>query len=186
MKLISGILLVAIVLSGCQPNDTQLQHILDMRKRIMEGKCYSYDAEITAEIGSAIYSFQTACTADSSGNLAFMVTAPDTIYGITGELSDNSASLTFDGNVLAFPMLAEGKLTPISAPWLLLKTLRSGYLSGYQTNEDGFILSMADSYEENPLQLQIHTDLQLNPTFAEIYWQQQRVITLSITNFKIE
>ena len=69
------------------------------------------------------------CKADSSGNLTFTVVKPETISGITGTLSGDGGNLTFDDTALHFELMAENQLSPVSAPWILIKTLRNGYIT---------------------------------------------------------
>ena len=115
----------------------------------------------------------------------FTVTSPETIAGIGGTISTSVAELRFHDTALAFPMLAEGRISPVSAPWLFYKTLKGGYLRGCGKTDDGIQLSIDDSYESEPLHLEIFTDTDYTPILAEIYWQQQKIITLQIQNFSI-
>ena len=55
------------------------------------------------------------CQCDSQGDLTFAVTAPETITGITGKVSDAGGKLTFDDTALQFDLMAEEQVTP-SAP----------------------------------------------------------------------
>ena len=186
MKRIAGILVIVFLFTGCSNNDANLDAAMDLRTQLMHAQCCSFDAVITAEYDDLIYTFKLICNADSSGMLTFTVTEPESISGISGSISENGAALTFDDQVLAFPLLADGLVSPVSAPWLFIKTLRSGYLSGCGETEEGLLITMDDSYNENPLHLEIHTDSNMLPICAEIYWQQRRVITLDIQNFSVQ
>jgi len=185
MKLAAAILMIVCILTGCSPKNTELDLAMDMRKQLLEADSCTFDATITADYTDSIYTFQMSCCVSSTGALDFTVTDPETISGITGTVSDADAALTFDDKVLAFPVLADGMITPVSAPWIFVKTLRDGYISGCAESDDALMLSVDDSYEENPLHLEICADSQLVPVSAEIYYQQKRVISLDIRNFTL-
>ena len=186
MRIAAAVFLAVFLLSGCQITDDQLNLAIDLRKRILEAERCSFQSVITADYGEALYTFQMDCTVDSVGNLHFTVTDPDSISGITGEISQDSASLTFDDKVLAFPVLADGQLTPVISPWLFINALRTGYLTGCSSNEEGLCIYIDDSYAEHPLRLEIYTDINTAPVHADIIWQETRILTLDIREFTLQ
>ena len=111
--------------------------------------------------------------------------APETIAGITGTVSAEGGKLTFDEESLAFELLADGQVTPVSAPWLLLKTLRGGYVTGCGMDGDYLRVSIDDSYEEDALHLDIWLDSASVPQRAEIVWQEKRILSLELEKFEI-
>ena len=78
--------------------------------------------------------------------------------------------------------MADGQVTPVSAPWLLIKTLRGGYLKACAPSDGGIEISIDDSYEEDALHLRICTAGDV-PASGEIFWQGRRVLTLTVENF---
>lgn len=186
MKIAAVAVLLAYLLTGCNARNDALDQAMNLRKCILEAQEYRFQAAVTADYEEYIYAFQMDCVVDSSGTLEFTVTDPQTIAGITGKITDSEASLTYEDKILAFPMLADGTLTPVSAPWIFINTLRSGYITGCGKEKDGFCLYIDDSYEENPLHLQIHTDKTANPVSAEIIWKDRRILSLDIRNFTIQ
>lgn len=186
MKLAAVILLIPIFLSGCTSDDTLLNQVVEMRKQVLNAEVCAFHTVITANYEDVVYTFQMDCTSDSSGNVQFMVTDPESIAGISGSISNHSAALTFDDKVLAFPMLADDRLTPVSAPWIFVNTLRSGYLTGYSNEDDVLCIYIDDSYNEYPLHLVIWTDESLHPVRAEIIWQERCVLALDVQNFTIQ
>ena len=186
MKFGVAVLLVICVLSGCSQKNDPLRQATELRNNILSSSSCNFETIITADYGDVIYSFQMDCNVDEKGNLYFSVKDPETITGITGQISKENAALTFDDKILAFPLLADGQLTPVSAPWIFYSTLKSGYISGCSCNDDGLCLYIDDSYEENPLYLEIYTDSQLQPVHADFFWNQQRVLSADIRNFAIQ
>ena len=108
-----------------------------------------------------------------------------TVISLVDYIVKNKNVLTFDDKILAFPILANGELTPVSAPWIFLNTLKGGYLRGYSQTDDGLCLYIDDSFEEDPLHLEIETDSETTPISAQILWQDRRILSLQIENFII-
>ena len=73
----------------------------------------------------------------------------------------------------------------MSGPWLLLTTLRSGYLTSCGASGEGLRLSIDDSYREDALSLEILTDGADQPTQADIVWQGRRIVSLRVKNFTL-
>ena len=173
-----------LILSGCALNSNALDAALELRQTLLIKSC-SFVADITADYGDEIYNFQMQCSTDTAGNMTFTVTSPETISGITGQIGSEDAKLTFDGTVLSFPPLSDDKLAPVMAPWVFMNALRSGYISGCGKSGDHFLILADDSYEENALQLEILADDTMCPVQADIFWNQQRILTVQICDFTI-
>jgi hypothetical protein len=143
------------------------------------------DVSIIADYGDKLYSFVMACTFDHAGDMQFCVKEPQTIAGITGTIKMDGGFLTFDDQAVAFPLLADEQLTPVTAPWIFMKTLMGGYLTGC-CEEDGLLrLTIDDSYEEDALQMEIWINSEDTPVNAEIYYSGRRIVTMEIENFHI-
>lgn len=185
MKRAAVLLLTILVLPGCSRGRGYIDRAMELRSRLLSGNGCEFSVDITADYGSEIHSFSMNCTADQYGNLRFTVTAPDTISGIAGEISQKGGQLTFDDSVLQFPLMADDQLTPVSAPWIFLKTLRSGYLTA--AGEDGELLRLTidDTYEEDALHLDIWLNDEQLPIQADILYDGRRILTLGIKDFRI-
>lgn len=183
MKRILSVLLVLVLLAGCGSSGSELDRMLEFRQQLLNSNGCKFDAVITADYGEKIYTFTMSCQTDINGNLTFSVTDPQTIAGISGTVTQNGGHLTFDGQALAFQMLADGQVTPVSAPWLLIRTLRGGYLAACGKDGDEVRVAIDDSYEDNALRLDIWINSQDVPIRGEILWKGQRVVSLEVRNF---
>ena len=128
--------------------------------------------------------FSALCTADNNGDLTFQVVEPSTISGVTGRVSGVGGAILFDDIVLAFPTIADGQITPVTAPWLFIKTLRGGYLRDCASIENGFSIAIDDSYSSEAFRLNIYT-IADTPVSAEIFWKGRRILSIVIENFAI-
>lgn len=177
------IFLLLFSLVGCSENEGSINQALFMRERILSAKECNFLAEITADYGDKIQTFTLSCTTDSQGNLTFTVAEPDIISGISGRFDETGGDLKFDEEMLAFPLLAEGQISPVSVPWILMRTLRSGYISACGRDGDLMRATINDSYAENALQMEIWFDDNLNPVQGEIIWEGRRILTVVVSNF---
>ena len=173
-----------VCLNGCADGNVPLREAMELREDIQSSAGCVFNATVTADYGEKIYIFSMDCQTDQEGNLSFTVVKPETISGISGRVSANNGALTFDDQVLAFQTMADGLVTPVSAPWILINTLRSGYLKSCAKNDKGFEIAADDSYGDASLHLQILVNGNV-PTFAEIFLNGRRMITISVEGFRL-
>lgn len=145
----------------------------------------SFDVTVTADYGDELYTFGMTCTGSSTGDLEFTVTAPESIAGITGKFVGEKGLLTFDDFALEFPRLTDDQITPVSGPWILLKTLQGGYLTSCGADGKNLLVTINDSYEDDALTLDIWLDAENRPLRAEILYDGRRIVTMDIENFSI-
>ena len=84
-----------------------------------------------------------------------------------------------------FELMAEEQLSPISAPWVLINTLRKGYITSVCRENNAIRLSLDDSFDENPLHLDIWLDPANQPRQADILYDGRRILSLNVINFEI-
>ena len=146
MKRCLPLLLCICLLWGCSGGES-MDQALAMRSAIEQANSCAFRARITADYGDQVYVFVMECQADPKGNVTFTVAEPEVIAGITGKLSADGGSLTFDDQVLAIPMLTDEQITPVAAPWILIKTLRAGYITSCSKGR----VTIDDSYADDAL-----------------------------------
>ena len=175
-------LLMPLCLIGCKQNNPSMDELYAFREDLLQSEGIRFEAEITVDYGQEFYAFQVECTTDDKDKLQFEILKPDSISGIQGTISKEDGHLRFDDYVLAFKSVADDRLTPVSAPWVFLTALRGGYITSCGKNENGYTAIIRDTYEEDPLILEIYFSKN-TPISAEIFWNQTRVITMQIQNF---
>jgi len=156
-----------------------------LRSRLLQATSCNFAVDITADYGQAVYEFSMTCEADARGDVRFAVTAPETIAGITGTVGGDGGKLTFDHTALQFDLMADEQVTPVSAPWILLKTLRGGYLTSAGMEDGCLRLSIDDSYEDEALHLDIWLNGQDVPLRADIVYDGRRIVSLDVRDFTI-
>ena len=183
MKRIVILLCALLLLTGCSGKNQELDRAMNLRSKLLS-KTVAFDAKITADYGDKTYTFAMNCQVDSQGQLSFTVIEPELISGIKGTVSATGGKLTFDDTALAFPLMADEQLTPVSAPWILLKTLRGGYLTSANMEEELLHLTIDDSYEEDALQLDIWLNGENIPVRADILWKNRKFLSMEVKSFR--
>ncbi len=184
MKRLWGIPLILVLFNGCLGDNDQLDRAMELRADLLCHDC-AFNAEISADYGDELYTFGVHCQGDSEGNLGFEVTSPETIAGIRGSTSHDTGKLIFADTALEFPLMADDQVTPVSAPYLLLKTLRGGYVRSVGEENELLRVTIDDSYEEDALQLDIWLNGENLPVRAEILYDGCRILTMEVRDFQI-
>ena len=179
-----AVCLALLFLTGCSES-SELREGIELRSRLLQASQCSFSVSIQADFGDTLSEFAMDCTGDEEGDLAFTVTAPESIAGISGTLSGSGGKLTFDDTALDFGYLADGELSPVSGPWIFLNTLRSGNITSACKEEEKIRLSVNDSYEEDALRLDIWLDESNLPVFADVLCNGRRILALTVRNFRI-
>ena len=185
MKKVLPLLLAVVLLTGCCQTPKEVERALALRTRLLQASSCAFDTEITADYGEILHVFRMNCTADAQGGVSFRVTAPESIAGISGTLSKQGGALTFDDTALYFELLADQQLSPVSAPWVLMKALRGGYISSAGVENGSLRISVDDSYEEDALNLEVWLDSEDIPQRADICYAGKRILSLNLENVRI-
>lgn len=172
-----------MLLTGCAGKD-EIERGMALRSTLLRSSG-SFDANITADYGNKCHSFTMHCAFDEQGDLEFTVIKPEEISGVTGKIEDSAGALTFDDTVLYFDLLTDRQLSPVSSPWILLHTLRSGYLTAAGEEEELLRLTMDDTYEEDALHLDVWLNDENKPIRGEILYDGRRILSLDVENFVI-
>ncbi len=163
----------------------ELNTVLRVREKIQSSESCSFTATVTADYGDEIYEFTMDCRFDNMGNMSFTLLHPQTIAGISGTVSDRGGTLTFDEKALAFETLADDLVTPVSAPWLMVRTLRGGYIKAAGKDGDNIHAVINDTYEEQALELDFWLNENGSPDYCQILWQGRRILSMKVENFVV-
>lgn len=185
MKKLVALVLLALLLCGCAGKVGEMDRVLALRAKVLQGNSCSFEAVITADYGDEIQQFTLNCQFDERGSVSFEVRAPENIAGITGKIDAEGGKLTFDDQLLVFELLADGQLSPVSSPWVFMKALRGGYITACGRDGDYLLASINDSYDDDALQLDIWLDGENVPVRAEILWRGRRFLSMEVKNFQI-
>ena len=174
--------LLLIFLMGCSGTDPAMDAALDLRSRCLSAGEVRFTAEIRADYITQIEEFSMECTSGTDGAVAFRVLEPEDISDIRGTVRGAEGTVEFDDTVLAFPLMAQGRLSPLSGPWVVLKAIRSGCIIAAGREGELLHLTIDDSYEDNALTVDLWLE-EGQPEEAEIAWEGRRVLSLTFDDF---
>ncbi len=185
MKRIVAGLTALMLFAGCTGKRDELDRAMKLRATLLGCLGCSFDVTVTADYGDEVFEFAMRCETGGRGDVDFTVTKPESIAGISGSISSGEGKLTFDDTALQFSLMADGQVTPVSGPWIFMKTLLGGYLTA--ANEEGELLHLTinDSYEEDALQMEIWLNDDNVPVCGEIFYEGRRIVTMTVENFQI-
>ena len=177
------LLATVLLLAGCGGTKDAQNDLLEMRRELCAKQC-AFLAEIHADFGEITYDFKLDCQFDTDGSMIFAIVSPDTISGITGKIDSAGGALTFEDKAVAFEFLADGQVSPVCAPWLVMKGLRSGFLASWAAEDGGTMLSVDDSFEGNSVNFRVFVTRDLHPLSAEILWEGRCILSIAVENFR--
>ena len=185
MKRFIGLLLIVVLLTGCGKENNAMEQAIKFRNSLLQSSTASFDAEITAEYEDILLSFKMNCVWNSADQMKFTVLQPESISGISGIIAQENGKIEFDEKALFFDVMADGTITPVSAPWFVLRAMSSGYIKGAGERDNGYIIQLDDSYQENALNINLQMNDECSPKFAEVFYNGRRVVSISFENFTI-
>lgn len=174
--------LMLIFLMGCSGSDPAMDAALRLRTQCLGAQSISFEAEIRADYIDRVECFDLRCTFDQEGTMSFSVEEPEEIAGISGTVTGTEGTVGFDGTVLGFPLMADGRLSPLSAPWVLMKALREGAIVCAGQEGELLHLTVDDSYADNALTVDIWLE-DGEICEAEIAWEGRRCVTMTVDDF---
>lgn len=174
-----------MLLTGCSAVENELDRAMGLRTKLLSST-YAFDAVVTADYVAGTNTFAMHCQGDALGNVTFEVTEPESLAGITGRLTGERGALMFDDAALAFDLLADGELSPVSAPWVVVRSLRSGYLADCGKEGQHLRLSVHDTYADDALHLDVWLDGEDVPVQADVLWKNRRILAVAIENFSFQ
>lgn len=176
------ILLCLLTACGSKEHDT-LQAPMDFRTELLQAGACSFTANLTADYGETVQTFGMRCVCQTDGTASLELTAPETISGITAAVTKDGGTLTFDGAAVGFDNLADGQVTPVSAPAMLVSAWANAYIRTSGSEGTTQRTTYESGYEEEQLIFDCWFDEKNVPICAEICYNEQTVLKIEITDF---
>ena len=183
MKRLLSLIVFIFMLTGCARAQENMDRALAFRQKLLKQHGCLFVCDLTADYGNILYKFSLDCKANEKGDISFTVSKPESISGITGTVSNSGGKVKFDESVLGFPILSEDLPTPLSAPWLFMTALRSGYIRTCDFEKGKMVLTIADTYENDAILMPIYFDEENVPVSCEFIWKGRRILSMMISSF---
>lgn len=185
MKKLLCLWTAAIFLTGCSAGDQLMEEALAFRGRLLGAERIGFCVRIVADYIDHAEVFSLECTADREGTVAFRVAEPEEISGITGSVAGKTGTLSFDGTILAFPLMEDAGISPVGAPGVLLSALRSGFITACTREGELLRVTLDDGYGEDVLTVDVWL-LGQTPVAAEVSRQGIRLVSMELEDFSLD
>ena len=182
MRRILSLCLLIVLLTGCGGEDSLLAQGIAFRSELISRGGCSFHAQITVDYGQEIQCFAVECESDGDGEVTFCVKEPDTIEGITGKMDGQEGTVTYDGLQLAFPLLANDRISPVSAPALMVECWLREYILSAGETEGICRVSYEKKINEKDLLIDTYFENHI-PISAELCYNGYRIVNIKITDF---
>ena len=174
--------LFLVFLLGCSGPDPAMEAALDLRSRCLASPAIRFRAEIRADYITGFEEFTLDCETSPDGAVSFRVVRPEEIADIFGTVRRDEGPVEFDGAVLAYPLMAQGRLSPLSGPWVVLKAIRSGCIIAAGQEGELTRVTIDDSYADNALTVDVWLE-EGQVIQAEVAWEGLRCLVMTFDDF---
>lgn len=124
------LLLLLSLLSGCGGADNEDNALaLQLRADFLAMDGCSGTMDVTADYGERVYDYTVSFSATKQDGMEMVITAPETVAGITAKIADGSTCLEFDGVSVETGPLNEDGLSPLDALPVMIAEMQSGYIA---------------------------------------------------------
>ena len=135
------VLMTTLLLAGCGGGggNKAEELALSIRGEYLAMESCAVQASVTADYGQRVYEYEMAVSVNREETV-LTLSAPETVAGLTAQLTGEENLLEFDGvSVETGPLDGDG-LTPVSAVPALLEAARSGYITACGLEGEGTVL----------------------------------------------
>ncbi len=182
MRRLTLLLLSLCFLTACKGEESILSRANVFRSELLSHESCSFVAKIQADSGQEIHDFTLSCIGDAQGGITLQVLEPETIAGICATVDGSSGKLSYEGLSLGFPLMAQGQISPVSAPAVLLECWRECFIlsageqeSLYRASYEKKMLNdvlLVDTYFENGI-----------PISADLWYNKSKILHMDILDF---
>jgi len=182
LKKLLFVLPLVLMLAACGSDNTVRARSL--REKLLTEKGCAFSVAVTADYTTEQYDFSMDCTWSREAGVVFTVTSPETVSGITGTLAENGGELTFDDKVLAFQYMADGQISPVQVPYVIMHTLTGGYFKTCTVGSGKYCLDADCTYRENSIAMSLWLSEDSIPQNGELFWEGNRIVSFTVEGFR--
>ena len=176
---------LCLLLGGCGGRSQGVSPAIAFRASLVQAGGCSFRAELTADYGDYVVPFALDCETEVNGPTHFTVVAPETLAGITAAVDETGGTVTYDGLMMDFGLLANGRLAPAAGPAVVAYCGSSAYLAAGGEEEGRFRATYEKDYEEKMLKVDTWFENGI-PIYAEVCYNGQRILNLTISEFSLK
>ena len=133
-KALSCILMMALLLSGCQAgsageSESPEGAALALREEYQAMTGWSAVVDVSVSYTEMVFDFTLDAQWQRDGETVLTVTAPELVAGITARVAKGETTLEYDGAGLSLGLLDDSGLTPVSAVTAIMEQIEKGYMA---------------------------------------------------------
>lgn len=186
MRRLLAILLIGatVLISACTTQEHTVEAAIQFRASLVQAGGCNFQTQVEADFGDSVEEFSMQCSATAEGTAHIVLTAPETLEGISAEITDSSGKITYDGMSVDFGLLANGNVIPAVAPAILADCWCSEYISSAGEENGIYRVTYEKNYDEKRLLVDTWFKNKL-PIYAEVCYNNQRILKLTIPEFTL-
>lgn len=171
--------------SGCNGSQEIQGDFMTFRNSLSQKDQCTYICVVTANYEDYQSTFMLDCSADTEGSVSFAVRYPYSISGITGQINAEGGDIHFDDQILTFPLLADGLISPVSAPWIFFDSLKNGYVLTVGEYDEETYVTLENTFKEYTYRIEIVMNSDKIPVSAIVYWKDRDFMQIKIEQFRM-
>ena len=168
---------------GSQKIDDRMQSAIDFRTTLMQNGGCSFMARVNADYGERVYEFTMQCQYFADREAHLTIIEPEMISGITAVVRQDGATVEFHDIELDFGTMANGRIAPMTLPWLLGKAWSSEYIQSAGKDGDGSLVTYLMGYADEELVVETWFGPEMVPLRCEISHGGVRYLTVTVSEF---
>ena len=182
MRRILSLCLICFILTGCKGEENLLERGITFRSELVASGGCRFRAHITADYGQEVQNFTLDCESDGDGIVTFCVVEPETISDITGTMEGEKGIVTYDGLQLVYPLLVYERLSPVSAPALIVRCWLKEFILSAGYDGTLYRITYEKKIQEKDLLIDTYFEKDI-PISAELCYNGYRILNVQITDF---
>lgn len=176
---------LVLFLSGCASEESVLAPAIEFRAALVQAGGCTFHADVMADFDDTVQTFSMDCETDADGTTRWVITAPETIVGVTATVTDGGGTITYDGMAAEFGLLANGNVIPAAAPALTAQCWLSEYIAAAGEEDGQYRVTYEKNFDEKRLVLDTWFENGV-PISAEVCYNQQRILELRLSDFSMK
>lgn len=129
IRVCTAFLLCLGLLSGCVGEQSESDLALQLRTDFLSRSGCAGEVMLTADYGQRVYEYTLTFSETEKEGLTLVLTAPESVAGITATVAQGETALTFDGVQLETGPLNDEGLSPLDALPTFFTAMESGFIA---------------------------------------------------------
>lgn len=181
-----ALMITLLALAGCNSAAKYEEEFADYRASLGESAGISLTANVRADYGEKILEYTLRYEENAFGNTV-EVLSPELVSGVKAHFEENRGTLEFDGLILDGANLTKDGLTPLSALFEIVKSLKSGYLQKLwiEDSDNGAELVSELAVSDSSIQTLWMDAASMTPLRSEIKSENKTVIYCEIFDWTV-